>query len=77
MKGAQQLRQRIDQSIAFRFMCKNMWIVTRVLTKNEDLIGTLLPAFHILFFFVICSLGLYGDERPGAVAEIRFSMRWQ
>jgi hypothetical protein len=33
MKEARRLRQRIDQSIVFRFMRKNICILTRVLTK--------------------------------------------
>ena len=32
-KGAQKLQQRINQSIVFRFMRKDLWMVTRGLTK--------------------------------------------
>jgi hypothetical protein len=43
--------------------------------ENEDTISTFLPALDHLVVF-ICSLGVYGKERPGAVTEAGFSLKW-
>jgi hypothetical protein len=44
--------------------------------EKEDSIGIFLPALNHLVVFIICSLGVYGEERFGAVAEIGLSLRW-
>jgi hypothetical protein len=44
--------------------------------KNEDAISVLLPAFDHLVVFILCSLGVYGEERPRAVTEVGFSLKW-
>jgi hypothetical protein len=44
--------------------------------ENKDAIGIFLPVLDHLVVFVICSLGVYGEERPGAVTEIGFSFQW-
>jgi hypothetical protein len=44
--------------------------------KNEDPISIFLPALDFLVVGYLCSLGVYGEERPRAVAEVGFSSRW-
>ena len=44
--------------------------------ENEDSIRIFLPALDHLFVFIICNLGVYGEERSGAVTEAGFSLRW-
>jgi hypothetical protein len=44
--------------------------------ENEDPIGIFLPALNHLVVFVICGFTVYGEERPRAVAEVRFSLQW-
>jgi hypothetical protein len=44
--------------------------------ENEDAISILLPALDHLVVLIIRGLGVYGEERPGAVAEVGFSLHW-
>jgi hypothetical protein len=44
--------------------------------ENEDAIGIFLPALDHLVVFIICGLGIYREERAGAVTEVGFSLRW-
>ena len=40
--------------------------------ENEDSVGILLPALNHLVVFLLCSLGIDGEERPRAVTEAGF-----
>ena len=46
--------------------------------EKEDPIGILLPALDHLVVFIICSLGVYGEERLRAITKIGFksSLQW-
>jgi hypothetical protein len=44
--------------------------------ENEDSISILLPALDHLVVFVICGLGVNGEERPGAVTEVGLPLQW-
>jgi hypothetical protein len=44
--------------------------------KYEDAICIGFPALGVLVVFFLCSFGVYGEERSGAVTEIEFHLRW-
>jgi hypothetical protein len=43
--------------------------------EKEDPISVFLPAFDHLVVFFLCSLGIYGEEWPRAVTEVRFPLQ--
>jgi hypothetical protein len=51
-------------------------MVTRETHENEDSISILLPALDHLVVLIVRGLGVYGEEWPGAVTEVGFSLRW-
>ena len=42
--------------------------------ENEDGISILLPAFDHLVVFILCNVGVYGEEFPRAITEFRFPL---
>ena len=44
--------------------------------EDENPIRIFLPALGHFVVFIVCGLGVYGEERPGAVTEVGFSMKW-
>jgi hypothetical protein len=42
--------------------------------KNKNAISIFLPALDHFVIFIVCGLGVYGEERPGAVTEVGFSL---
>ena len=42
--------------------------------ENEDGISILLPAFDHLVVFILCGIGVYGEEFSRAVTEVGFSL---
>jgi hypothetical protein len=43
--------------------------------ENEDAISILLPAFDHLVVFILCNVGVYGEEFPRAVTEVGFPLQ--
>ena len=43
--------------------------------KNEDPISIFLPSVDHLVILFLCSLGVYGEERPRAVTKIGLSLQ--
>ena len=66
-----QLRQRIDRSSVLVCVQDNMDADRRT-HENEDSVGILLPALDHLVVFLLCGLGIDGEERPRAVTEAGF-----
>ena len=44
--------------------------------KNEDPISIFLPSVNHLVVLLLCSLGVYGEERPRAVTKVGLSLQW-
>ena len=44
--------------------------------ENEDGICILLPAFDHLVVFILCNVGVYGEELPRAVTKVGFPLQW-
>jgi hypothetical protein len=44
--------------------------------ENEDGISILLPAFDHLVVFILCNVGVYGEELPRAVTKVGFPLQW-
>ena len=44
--------------------------------KNEDGISILLPAFDHLLVFILCNVGVYGEELSRAVTKAGFPLQW-
>jgi hypothetical protein len=44
--------------------------------EEENSFGIVLPLVNLLLIFNICCLGVYGEERAGAVTEVGFSLQW-
>ena len=43
--------------------------------ENEDAISILLPAIDHLVVQFLCGFRIYGEDRPRAVAEVRFALQ--
>lgn len=69
-KGAQQLRQRINQSVVFRFYAQRNRDANTRTHKNENSISIILSTLDHLVIFIICSLAVY--ERLGVVTKVEF-----
>ena len=44
--------------------------------EDENPVSIFLPALGHFVVFIVCGFGVYGEERPGAVTKVGFSVEW-
>ena len=74
-KGEQRRQRRINQPRVPVYAQDNMDADNKRTHENENSVGILMPAFHHLDVFILCSVGVYGEELSRAVTEACFFIR--